>query len=110
MTLNNVRPATINSTKLLAFVLFAIGIAIFAYFLADEGILRRPPIASTTAWAGGFVLLALDGRKRRAEQTTLEQLPRSQPPSSPRRGSRPSTTSRRHTSPAAEYTHQTSHF
>jgi hypothetical protein len=104
MTLKHVRPTTINSTKLLAFVLFAIGIAIFAYLLADEGILRRPPIASTTAWAGGFVLLALDGRKHRGEQ---EQLPPSQPPSSARRGSRrpPGRASR-----ADEYTHQSSHF
>jgi hypothetical protein len=109
MTLKHVRPATLNSTKLLALVLFAVGIAIFAYLLADEGSLRRPPIASTTAWTGGFLLLALDGRKRRAEQS-LEQLPQSQPPLSPRRGSRRPATAPRHTSSAPEYTHQTSHF
>ena len=114
MTLKHVQPATINSTKLLAFLLFAVGIAVFAYLLAEEGVLRRPPVASTTAWTGGFVLLALDGRKdgrkRRRPEETLEQLPQPQPSPSPRRGSRRSAKSPLHTSSPAEYTHQTSHF
>jgi hypothetical protein len=74
MTLKHVRPATINTTKLCAVVLFAIGIAVFAYPLADRGALRRLPIASTLAWTGGFVLLALERRKRRAPETS-ERLP-----------------------------------
>lgn len=109
MTLRHVRPATINSTKLFALVLFAIGIAVFAYLVADEGTLRRPPLASTTAWTGGFVLLALDGRKRRTKQTS-EQLPQSHPRPSPGRGSRRAANSPRYKSSVPEYTHQTSHF
>lgn len=100
MTLKNVRPATMNSTRLLALGLFAIGIAAFAYLVADRGAVQRPPIASTAAWTGGFVLLALDERKRRAQQNEPKL------PSPPvRRANHP-----RRKSPAPEYTHQTSHF
>jgi hypothetical protein len=62
MTLKHVRPATINSTRLFAFALIAVGMAVFA----DAGALPRPAIASLIAWTGGFALLAMDGRKRRA--------------------------------------------
>jgi hypothetical protein len=125
MTLKHVRPAMLNSTKLLALVLFAIGIAIFAYFLADQGTLRRPPIASTIAWTGGFVSLAMDRRKSRAEPVSrqlalaAERQPASPNPparshrlSSRRENDRksPRSADSRHTSSAAEYTHQTSHF
>lgn len=92
-----------NSTKLLALVLFATGIAVFSYVLADRGALRQPPIVSTSAWTGGLVLLALDGRKRRTELShKTAVLLRAKP----RRSAKHS----RHTSPAAEYTHQTSHL
>jgi hypothetical protein len=107
MTLHHVRPATINSTKLLAFVLFAVGIAVFAYLLADRGALQQPPIVSTGAWSGGFVLLALDGRKRRTEQTPDRS---DKPTPSLRHKPRRSSNHIRHTPPAAEYTHQISHF
>lgn len=121
MTLKRVRPATINSIRLSALALFAIGVAIFAYLSAERGTLARPPVASTIAWTGGFVLLAMDAQKRRAEETreqpqlalAPEQSPKTQPllphgvtrRKSPRPAGHPS-----HTSSVAEYTHQISHF
>jgi hypothetical protein len=107
-----------NSARLIALVLFAVGIAIFAYLLADQGALRRPPMASTIAWTGGFVLLAFDSRTRRPE-TTPERAsaPRSVSAKVPVPSHRhvtgrkpPRSADHRHTSSAAEYTHQTSHF
>jgi hypothetical protein len=117
MTLNRVRPATINSVRLSALALFAIGIAVFVYLSADHGALARPSVASTIAWTGGFVLLAWDAGKRRTEETpgrlapvlAHRITPQSQPPSvyseTGRKLNHPS-----HKSPVAEYTHQTSHF
>jgi hypothetical protein len=67
MTLKSVRPATMNSTRLSALILFGVGIAIFAYLLALRGAPLRPPVASTIAWTGGFALLVLDESKRRGE-------------------------------------------
>lgn len=73
MTLKHVRPATINSTKLFAFVLIAVGIAV----IACEGMLPRPPMAALIAWTGGFVLLALERgtTKQRRQLTRLPSTP-----------------------------------
>jgi hypothetical protein len=123
MTLKHVRPATIHLTKLLAFALLAIGIAVFAYFLADFGALRQSPAASALAWMAGVVLLALEARKCPAETAGATVAPErlsmshstaTQPPvSSVRdsvRKSRLSANYFSHASCAAGYTHQTSHF
>jgi hypothetical protein len=121
MTLKRVRPATINTIKLFAFALFAMGIAGFAYLSADHGKLARPPVASAIAWTGGFVLLALDAGKRRTEQAPGQRQPTRTPdlsrkiqPLSPHLETRrkPLRSAHRHdhTSPVAEYTHQISHF
>lgn len=122
MTLKHVRPATMNSAKLFALVLFAIGSAIFAYVVAAQGRLRRPPIASTIAWTGGFVSLSVDGRKRPAgEAPRRRPAPPGISPKTPAQShllstnwgnlrKSPRSADDRHASSAPEYTHQTSHF
>jgi hypothetical protein len=114
MTLNRARPATINSIKLFAMALFAIGIAVFAYLSAERGTLARPPVTSTIAWTGGLVLLALDAGKRRAEKTPEQVAPevshKIPPHSSLHREIRRKSNHPSHTSSVAEYTHQISHF
>jgi hypothetical protein len=89
--------------------LFAIGIAIFAYLLTDEGTSRRLPIASMIAWTGAFVSLALDGRKRRAVAPEKGPASPGMPPLMPTQNGRKSHRSD-YRSAAPEYTHQISHF
>jgi hypothetical protein len=81
MTLKNVKPATINSTKLFVSALVALGIAALAYQTIDYPPAESDPeprpmmrekreplpqrsIASAIAWAGGISLLVLCNRKR----------------------------------------------
>jgi len=64
MTLKRMAPAGMNSSKLLGLVLIAAGIAVFAFRGLQNDTIPPPPIAVLIAWAGGIVLLLVDGRKR----------------------------------------------
>ena len=82
MTLAKLEPATVNSTKVLAFLLIAVGIVAFAYQgigyttrnVVDLGrihvtaekshTLPLPPIAGALALLGGIALFVFDGKKR----------------------------------------------
>ena len=82
MTLAKVRPATMNTTKLLGIILIGLAIAAFAYqgityqtrdHIVDLGpihvtaeeshTLPLPPLVGVLALLGGIVLLLVDGRK-----------------------------------------------
>jgi len=82
VTLAKVGPATMNTTKLLAILLIALGIIALAYqgisYKTQENVvdfgpihvtaekshtLPLPPIAGVLALLGGIALLAVDGRK-----------------------------------------------
>ena len=86
MTLKNVQPGTIDSNKLIALVLIALGIVIFALQsigekttgngigadVRDEGAdgLSIPPMAIAIFWASGLILLVVAKRKWRNPQAT----------------------------------------
>jgi uncharacterized membrane protein YdcZ (DUF606 family) len=82
MTLAKVRPATMNTTKVLAILLIALGIIAFAYqgisYKTQENVvdlgpihvtaekshtLPLPPIAGVLALLGGIALLVVDSKK-----------------------------------------------
>ena len=83
MTLAKLEPAKVNSTKVFAFVLIAVGIVAFAYqsigYTTRENVvdlgpihvtaekshtLPLPPIVGALALLGGIALMVIDGKKR----------------------------------------------
>lgn len=82
MTLTKLGPATMNTTKLLAIILIAVGIIAFAYqgisYTSRESVvdlgplhvtaekshtLPLPPIVGALTLLGGLALLLMDGKK-----------------------------------------------